>query len=220
MGDGHAGSGSGAQRKRQRQWHCSGRPAATPAVALAASASGGQCTCSIGDLSAARWWATAADELRWAGLVSDAEQVHRLRAAKDQFESLDSALFRQGRVATNPFERLGTGPFVCRSALKLVEMDALCGLATATAAAEPRPAASSEFTFVDVCGGPGGFSEFLCTKGRGWGITLKEAANDCDWKIDRVVTSAAYFLLNGCFLPLFHQKQVHFEGFWQKRAAI
>ena len=155
-----------------------------------------------------------------AGKRRGAGAPGRLRAAKDQFESLDSALFRQGRVATNPFERLGTGPFVCRSALKLVEMDALCGLATATAAAEPRPAASSEFTFVDVCGGPGGFSEFLCTKGRGWGITLKEAANDCDWKIDRVVTSAAYFLLNGCFLPLFHQKQVHFEGFWLKRAAI
>eukprot|EP01047_Picozoa_sp_COSAG01_P061330 COSAG01_NODE_7646_length_3115_cov_2.441976_3_plen_70_part_00 len=29
-------------------------------------------------------------------------------------------VFRRAREATNPYECLGTGPFVCRSALKLV----------------------------------------------------------------------------------------------------
>jgi hypothetical protein len=93
--------------------------------------------------------------------------VQRLRAAKDQFEGLDSALFRQARVATNPYEGLGTGPFVCRSALKLVEMDVLCGLTDGSVGAQGGTQAqpetgtgSSEFTFVDVCGGPGGFSEY------------------------------------------------------------
>jgi hypothetical protein len=145
---------------------------------------------------------------RWVALISDTQQRSRLREVKDQFATVDSTAFKRARVATNPYECLGSGPFVCRSALKLVEMDALCGLTgnrTATtpsaidsannartssggSAAGEAPAAGegvAGFTFVDLCGGPGGFSEYLCTKGSGWGITLK-IDDGCDWKIRRV----------------------------------
>ena len=44
----------------------------------------------------------------------------------------------------------GTGPFVNRSALKLVELDHAFSLLT------PRTP-GEVFTWVDVCGGPGGF---------------------------------------------------------------
>jgi hypothetical protein len=143
------------------------------------------------------------DTARWAQLISSSTQRTRMRAVKDMFETVEPSAFRRARAATNPYECLGSGPFVCRSALKLVEMDALCGLIAAAtthadaasfAARVPAEMASNsstmEFTFVDLCGGPGGFSEYLCTKGRGWGITLK-IDDGCDWKIGRELSSVA-----------------------------
>jgi len=40
--------------------------------------------------------------------------------------------------------------------------------------------ADAAFMFVDLCGGPGGFSEYLGAKGRGFGITLR-IDDGCDW---------------------------------------
>jgi hypothetical protein len=161
---------------------------------------------------------------RWLQLIRSSTQRTRMRAAKDLFETVDPSLFKRARAATNPYECLGSGPFVCRSALKLVEMDALCGLTqqqrqTETEAETDRerdrqperettshpdanisrarvPAAMTahagpaDFTFVDLCGGPGGFSEYLSQKGRGWGITLK-VDGGLDWKIGRELSSVA-----------------------------
>ena len=144
--------------------------------------------------------AAADTAARWAQLISSSEQRTRMRAVKDLFGAVEPSVFKRARAATNPYECLGSGPFVCRSALKLVEMDALCGLTAAPTthahAARRVPAKMTsnarptEFTFVDLCGGPGGFSEYLCEKGRGWGITLK-IDDGCDWKIGRELSSVA-----------------------------
>ena len=56
----------------------------------------------------------------------------------------------QARSKSNPFERIGHGVFMHRAAMKLAAMDADFGL-TATKG-------SNQFKFLDICGGPGGFS--------------------------------------------------------------
>ncbi|KAG1692659.1 hypothetical protein DVH05_025137 [Phytophthora capsici] len=46
-----------------------------------------------------------------------------------------------------------------------------------------------DFSFADICGGPGGFSEYLLWRTRdvkdvrGYGITLKGARDNCDWRL-------------------------------------
>ena len=136
---------------------------------------------------------------RWAVEICDSKQAERVRHAKDRFESMDSGGFRRARKATNALECLGAGPFVCRSALKLVEMDALFALCvdgyqppqpgTLDGSQSPPEQAAAAggglLTFVDLCGGPGGFTEYLTSSrlnSRGWGITLK-IDDGCDWQI-------------------------------------
>ncbi|KAJ3273681.1 FtsJ methyltransferase domain-containing protein 2, partial [Terramyces sp. JEL0728] len=70
----------------------------------------------------------------------------------------------------NPFEKT-TSIFINRSAVKLAELDYLYQLKCSS--------------FVDLCGGPGGFSEYLVWKykAKGYGITLR---GNQDYKIDTI----------------------------------
>ncbi|KAI9921527.1 hypothetical protein PsorP6_000824 [Peronosclerospora sorghi] len=119
--------------------------------------------------------------------VPYARVMAELLAVKRQFAHVAPSSFAAARAATNPFERLGRARFVSRAALKLVALDHICHVT------RPRATAlSSTFTFVDLCGGPGGFSEYLVWKTRrrgvrGYGITLRDAANACDWRLPRPV---------------------------------
>lgn len=101
----------------------------------------------------------------------------------------------------NPFESLlgsiefKTGePLICRSALKLCNMDALtnfkltqdkeCGI------------------FVDLAGSPGGFSQYLIHRGlkRGFGFSLKGNSTDSAglaWKTDGILTKEQFVIHNG-----------------------
>lgn len=153
-----------------------------------------------------------------------------LHNAKDQFDHIPHWRFKRARAATNPWEKLGSGPFVNRSAMKLVNLDAALGLidtaqrcvsaaaiassnsstlnaviADATAALfseeeEDDPgqggvmaSLSGSLNFVDLCGAPGGFSEYLLWRGsqrgevtRGFGISLgcdNGEGDPCAWKI-------------------------------------
>ena len=151
-----------------------------------------------------------------------------LHAAKDQFDHIPPWRFKRARAATNPWERLGSGPFVNRSAMKLVNMDAALGLidraqecvsVAATASSEDTTSLhssladamvapfsdeeeggvtagwSSQLNFVDLCGAPGGFSEYLLWRGaqrveptRGFGISLgcdNGEGAPCAWKIEK-----------------------------------
>lgn len=114
-----------------------------------------------------------------------------------RFDALDSTTFRRARSAANPYEPLGRGPFLNRSAMKVVNMDHMFQLTAVAAAA--ASANTSPFTFADVCGGPGGFSEYLLSRAPprashsaapnqqssiavcGYGISLKDEI--CDWKL-------------------------------------
>ncbi|KAL9188223.1 hypothetical protein ACHAXT_006601 [Thalassiosira profunda] len=97
--------------------------------------------------------------------------------------------FRQARSICNPFERLGEtfsnyhikrkrkqsskrnhqhstsgiSQFVNRSAIKLANIDSLLGFCITATIPEPQSArdANEPFVFVDLCGAPGGFSEYI-----------------------------------------------------------
>lgn len=122
----------------------------------------------------------------------DSALSKQLYGLKERFSAIGGRDFRRARDAANVYECVGAGPFVCRSAMKLVELDAQFGLghraATLSAAASASEGGNSDtvgtcddevtkFTFGDLCGGPGGFSEYLLwrygtTGVQGWGITL------------------------------------------------
>jgi len=154
-----------------------------------------------------------------------------LHNAKNQFDHIPPWRFKRARAATNPWEKLGSGPFVNRSAMKLVNLDAALGLIEAAqrcvsaAAANPpdnsstlnavlddairapfsedededeglggvMASLSGNLNFVDLCGAPGGFSEYLLWRGaqrgeptRGFGISLGcdiGEGDPCAWKI-------------------------------------
>lgn len=98
-------------------------------------------------------------------------ELQRLRT---QFSYIPSRVFKFIRSSCNPAEALGSGPFLNRSAMKLANIDAISDLA------EPVGTRKRPLRFADICGGPGGFSEYLLRRrrhsalsARGWGISLR-----------------------------------------------
>ncbi|GKY95360.1 hypothetical protein MPSEU_000497800 [Mayamaea pseudoterrestris] len=104
------------------------------------------------------------------------------------------AAFIKARAACNPMECLGLGQhdglnsmFVNRSAIKLANINATMNFALI-------PSDCQVFSFVDLCGAPGGFSEYLldqaqaqnisCTMGYGMSLMgSNENGKGLDWKI-------------------------------------
>ncbi|GMF55788.1 unnamed protein product [Phytophthora fragariaefolia] len=117
--------------------------------------------------------------------------LDELEREKQKFDKLENSSFLKARAATNLFEKLGRHRFLNRSAMKLVTLDFVFKW---TKRLGQRQVALS---FADICGGPGGFSEYLLWRDgesldddskrvnciRGYGITLKGAANNCDWRL-------------------------------------
>jgi hypothetical protein len=125
-------------------------------------------------------------------LVPYAAVLEELEQEKRNFDRLESSQFGSARAATNAFERLGRRGFLNRSAMKLVTLDHVFQW-TRGLAKRQEP-----LSFADICGGPGGFSEYLLWRAdqvehtsegghsqgvQGYGITLKGAANNCDWRL-------------------------------------
>lgn len=81
------------------------------------------------------------------------------------------------REACNPFEGIGRSTYLNRDAVKLANLDAICGLTPRLFdplnTSFPLPGA---YTFADVAGGPGGFTQYLQRRyptAKGVGITLR-----------------------------------------------
>ena len=92
---------------------------------------------------------------------------------------------RNGEV--NPFETLyiefDDSPLISRSALKLCNIDALTLFCICPASAED----GEEQTFVDLCGAPGGFAQYLLFRGmKGYGMSLSgnsEESVGVEWNV-------------------------------------
>ena len=100
--------------------------------------------------------------------------------------------FEQARRACNPLEILGEGRqgglntlFMNRSAIKLANLNAMLGFSLT------RHNKKETFVFVDLCGAPGGFSEYIlqhCRQPscRGYGMSLighNEHGRGVNWRI-------------------------------------
>lgn len=104
-------------------------------------------------------------------------------------------IFADARAACNPYEALGEGRkgrlnslFMNRSAIKLVNMDAILGFCLT------RKTNKEPFVFVDLCGAPGGFSEYILSRClaqnipfcKGFGMSLtgeNEYGEGIPWKL-------------------------------------
>ena len=98
-------------------------------------------------------------------IVYDAVKTIRREIVKlkQQLSKLNSNKYYAARSKANPYELIGKSSFVNRSAVKLAEINSVFTLLP-----------GNSFTFLDLCGGPGGFAEYLLSfKSRGWGMTLK-----------------------------------------------
>ncbi|KAG5180082.1 hypothetical protein JKP88DRAFT_349671 [Tribonema minus] len=111
-----------------------------------------------------------------------------LLSVKAGFDPIPPRVFMFIRSACNPAEGIGRASFINRSAMKLANLDylmqlvvtpppaplpppspaapstppvhcTLCGMRSATGGAHPPPS-----RWLDVCAGPGGFTEYICWK--------------------------------------------------------
>lgn len=117
-------------------------------------------------------------------MLSHSKLLQELEQEKLKFDKLTSAHFLAARAVTNRFESLGKHIFLNRSAMKLATLDYIFQWTFGQSERQ------DDFSFADLCGGPGGFSEYLLwrmtqngQKGHGYGITLKDAINNCDWRL-------------------------------------
>ena len=103
-------------------------------------------------------------------ITGSAELVTVLRRAKAVTSSFGRKIFEELRGKTNYYEGLGKGCFLNRSAMKLVNLDYMFSLIEPSVridtSEEHFPSSSPHFSFVDLCGGPGGFIECIMLKCR------------------------------------------------------
>jgi len=133
----------------------------------------------------------------FTGITGSSGLVNLLIRSKNESNSYGRKIFEELRGKTNPYEGLSKGCFLNRSAMKLINLDYVFSLI------EPRETSAatekSHFSFVDLCGGPGGFVECVLLKCRylgtavtGFGMTLlideeepgkREFMTHCNWNI-------------------------------------
>jgi len=74
------------------------------------------------------------------------------------------SIYQTIRHRANPFETIGKGPFICRAAMKMANLDAILGFSLTEPKShtlEPIIRGNELFYFADVCAGPGGFTEYV-----------------------------------------------------------
>ncbi|CAG8476762.1 6581_t:CDS:10 [Funneliformis caledonium] len=114
-------------------------------------------------------------------IFCESRVVHNLLQKKDSIESVSHEKFTEARHKSNPYEKVGNSIFMNRAAVKLACLDSLIGLTTIKSY---DPDKDHVFCFADICGGPGGFTEYLLWRKlswgeqvSGWGITLNNVQN-------------------------------------------
>lgn len=123
-----------------------------------------------------------------------------------RFRTLDPKAFAYARCRSNPYERIGRYYFLNRSAMKMANLDFLFKW-THTQLTKSK---KTPFVFADVCGGPGGFSEYLLSRlqaqnvatgqrqlvSKGFGISLKDTTH-CDWQLPEPQSGTAFHVCYG-----------------------
>ncbi|KAJ3159238.1 FtsJ methyltransferase domain-containing protein 2 [Geranomyces michiganensis] len=119
-------------------------------------------------------------------LFSDPDVVAELFKTKTKISVIVPHDLHRARSRANPYEAIGKSVFVNRSAVKMANLDAACGLLqrpprVADEAGGNNSGDAELFTFADICSGPGGFTEYILWRAaqsggfscHGWGMTLR-----------------------------------------------
>ncbi|KAG0243531.1 FtsJ methyltransferase domain-containing protein 2 [Mortierella sp. GBA43] len=124
--------------------------------------------------------------------------VENLLESKKKLGTVPSDVFGRARQRCNPYESVGSSIFMNRAAVKLASIDSQLALTANKedpATDQGSTGDANEFRFVDLCSGPGGFSEYLLwrkhtwgERARGWAITLK---GDLDFQLNKFHRDAA-----------------------------
>lgn len=132
------------------------------------------------------------------GLITDI-QPSTFLVDINQYETLNEIKnayihpsFNEARSATNPFEKIGKSIFMDRASVKLANIDAVIGL-TGFDGGFSALQTLKDFTFCDLAGAPGGFSQYIMWKipmAYGYAISLKP---------ENVRTSTGEVRSNGAF---------------------
>lgn len=93
--------------------------------------------------------------------IDDVETLDELLALKTRFSEVPKDTFALARVKSNPWEHFGRQGFVNRSAPKLALLDWECGLLPPLDYVLDVSRQGKEWRWVDLCGGPGGFTGWL-----------------------------------------------------------
>jgi cap1 methyltransferase len=112
----------------------------------------------------------------------DIKRYNYLIDLKAKYGSQD---YTQARNQSNPFESIGNSIFMNRAAIKLANIDAIYNL-TDSFGGLMKMRSDDWFTFCDIAGGPGGFTEYLLfrkSRALGFGMTLR---GSLDWRYDRL----------------------------------
>lgn len=116
------------------------------------------------------------DEVMIQNRKDHVEQLRRqLLQYKERMEGYSDGDFRYARRFCNPYEALDdTNLFLNRSALKLANIDALLNFRLSKQIDQEHSDSEQDQYFVDLCGAPGGFGEYLVWRGasRGFGMSL------------------------------------------------
>lgn len=126
--------------------------------------------------------------------------------------------FLEARRACNPLEVLGEGQqnglnqmFMNRSAIKLANIDAALGFCIVNPPVQTEKARKKCLVFADLCGAPGGFSEYILWRCsslntpmtcRGYGMSLSgsnEQGRGIRWKLPEMMGSASPHQYRTCF---------------------
>eukprot|EP01112_Ceratiomyxa_fruticulosa_P014074 TRINITY_DN4007_c0_g1_i1.p1 TRINITY_DN4007_c0_g1~~TRINITY_DN4007_c0_g1_i1.p1 ORF type:complete len:793 (+),score=204.64 TRINITY_DN4007_c0_g1_i1:106-2379(+) len=134
-------------------------------------------------------------------LYCDPSIVEELNENKRSVRHLPEKVFLDARFKANPYEKIGKAIFQNRSALKMANLDTMFELT--------QTPENEVLTFADVCGGPGGFTEYILWRKMGggikegsgngaigWGITLTGID---DWKLDKFNDDAPTINFNRCY---------------------
>jgi cap1 methyltransferase len=130
-------------------------------------------------------------------LYCDTAQYQELQMAKDVFgEQEDQNKFETARSLINPFEKIGRSIFINRAGVKLANIDAVHHITNHIFTFDQQHT-NQPFTFCDLAGGPGAFTQYLQYRypaSKGYGITIR--AKGLNWNTN-VINTETFSIFEG-----------------------
>ena len=132
--------------------------------------------------------------------------LHGILKSKSIFDTIGNRKILSARARANPYEAIGSGIFQNRAAMKMAEIDATFDFMFTSPKDCQAYKGQNLLYFADICGGPGGFSEYVLWKAKwhakGFGFTLRKKGAD-DFKLNKFISGTpetfdCHYGVDGC----------------------